>query len=133
VEEYKEDEGADVDWAHAFEMLRAKSPSNRLRPRSKFATTMLSGRTGYIGNGRHKRFCADCGFARQTLGRGYAPSMRVKANGTWVVWGIRGREVTKEDEVLGDTCRIVCKTYYGSGGRCDHREHYVPLMDGPQY
>ncbi|KAH7122838.1 hypothetical protein B0J11DRAFT_407795, partial [Dendryphion nanum] len=33
----------------------------RLRPVSRFATTMLKGKTGLNGEHRSMRFCADCG------------------------------------------------------------------------
>jgi hypothetical protein len=55
----------------------------RLRPASKFADSMLRGKTGRNGQRRYLRFCADCGFEVWEKER-YPPGTKVVVDG--VIW-----------------------------------------------
>jgi hypothetical protein len=101
-----------------------------LRPRNKFASKMLEGKTGMNGGSRYKRFCADCGFDTTVVGQSqrYCPGTRACVDGVDWVW-CKCCRVVKKGEEAEAMCVGLCRACYGRWG-CRCRNGYGrPLHD----
>ena len=84
----------------------------RLRHASKFADTMLKGKTGRNGTQTYRRFCVDCGFAPPKGQTRYSAGTEVRVNGTRWVWCQRCK-VVKSGDVAGKAgCFKLCETCF---------------------
>lgn len=91
-----------------------------LRPETKFASTMLKGKTRPYGPAEAKRFCAECGFDTTVFGlsQRYCPSTRACVDGVDWVWCKECRFVKKGEEATS-ACVGLCKACYRTRGcRC---------------
>jgi hypothetical protein len=89
----------------------------RLRPKTKFASIKLKGKTGLGGTNREKRFCVDCGFDTTVSGQGqgYCPGTCVHVNGLHWLWCRKCKLVQKGEET-NSGCLVLCKACYGAFG-----------------
>ncbi|KAH8696788.1 hypothetical protein GQ44DRAFT_124759 [Phaeosphaeriaceae sp. PMI808] len=93
----------------------------RLRPASKFATTVLKGKTGLNGGHRSERFCADCGFD-VTKPERYTPGAKVIVDGMTYVYCVDCRKVKKGEEAGIGQCRMSCELCYKRFGcKCRYK------------
>lgn len=110
----------------------------RLRPNTKFASTMLKDKTGFNGTHREKRFCADCGFDTTVVGQSqrYSPSSRVCVNGVDWVW-CKSCKLVRKGEEAKSVCVGLCKACYGMLGcmcraRCGRPQHSTKVLQPPR-
>lgn len=91
-----------------------------LKPMTKFASTMLKGKTGVNGKARDRRFCADCGFDTTVVGQSqrYCPGTRACISGVNRVW-CKHCKLVKKGKEADSVCVGLCKACYNTVGcRC---------------
>jgi hypothetical protein len=91
-----------------------------LLPMTKFASAMLTGKTGVNGKARDRRFCADCGFDTTVVGQSqrYCPGTRACVSGVDWIW-CKHCKLVKNGEQANSVCVGLCKACYSTFGcRC---------------